>query len=178
MLKPLERIERQATLIPPPRRHRHRYYGVLASAARQRAQVSAVACVTDGTPAATPTESIAATAAPSQSSKAPEEEAPRKEEAIHLRAARYAWALLLARIYEVFPLLCPRCGGEMQIIAFITDANAVREILIHLGEPTSPPRIMPTRTPPPWQMQGATLGDDDSEAKSAPEYEFDRRVVW
>ena len=30
MLRPLELIERVAALIPPPRRHRHRYYGVLA----------------------------------------------------------------------------------------------------------------------------------------------------
>ncbi|MEF8768086.1 MAG: transposase [Candidatus Accumulibacter phosphatis] len=29
MLTPLERFERLAALIPPPRRHRHRYYGVL-----------------------------------------------------------------------------------------------------------------------------------------------------
>jgi len=31
-------------------------------------------------------------------------------------------ALLLARIYEVFPLHCTICGGEIRIIAFITDA--------------------------------------------------------
>jgi hypothetical protein len=30
MLTPLELIERLAALIPPPRRHRHRYCGVLA----------------------------------------------------------------------------------------------------------------------------------------------------
>ena len=27
------------------------------------------------------------------------------------RAAHYLWAALIARIYEVFPLLCPLCGG-------------------------------------------------------------------
>jgi len=35
--------------------------------------------------------------------------------------------LLLARIYEDFPLLCSKYGGEMPIIAFITEAAAVRE---------------------------------------------------
>jgi hypothetical protein len=55
-------------------------------------------------------------------------------------AARYACALLLARIYEAFPPLCPRCGGEMRVIAFITEAVVVRGILAHLGEATSPPR--------------------------------------
>ncbi|WP_245754506.1 hypothetical protein [Candidatus Accumulibacter aalborgensis] len=74
------------------------------------------------------------------------------------RAARYTWALLLARIHEVFPLVCPRCGGEMRIIAFITDACAVRDILTPVGEPTSPPRLMPARAPPLWEMQGGHHG--------------------
>lgn len=34
-------------------------------------------------------------------------------EPAHRQAARYVWALLLARIYEALPLLCPKCGGEM-----------------------------------------------------------------
>jgi len=58
---------------------------------------------------------------------------------------RYAWALLLARIYEVLPLVCPNCGGAMRIIAFITDGPTLRETLDHLGEPTAPPRIAPAR---------------------------------
>ena len=44
------------------------------------------------------------------------------DELAHRQAARYVLALLPARIYEVLPLLCPRCGGEMRIIAFITEA--------------------------------------------------------
>jgi len=28
--------------------------------------------------------------------------------------AHYLWAALIARIYEVFPLLCPMCGGQMR----------------------------------------------------------------
>jgi hypothetical protein len=30
------------------------------------------------------------------------------------------WAVPIARIYEVFSLVCPLCGGQMRIIAFIT----------------------------------------------------------
>lgn len=37
--------------------------------------------------------------------------------------ARYLWAMLLARIYEAFPLTCPRGGAETRIIAFITCAT-------------------------------------------------------
>ncbi|MES9882257.1 MAG: hypothetical protein ABW185_15395 [Sedimenticola sp.] len=31
------------------------------------------------------------------------------------------WSMLLARIYEINPLVCSRCGGEMRIIAFVTE---------------------------------------------------------
>jgi hypothetical protein len=154
---------------------------VLAPNASLRGQVTALAGVPDGTPAATATESIAATAAPSvtpgRSSKGTEETSG-EADAIRRRVARYAWALLLARIYQVFPLVCPRCGGEMRIIAFIIDAGAVCDILTHLGEPTSPPRLMRARAPPLWEMQGATMGEDDPQAQSAPEYEFDQRIAW
>ena len=33
------------------------------------------------------------------------------------RSAHYLWAVLIARIYEVFPLLCPMCGAQMRLIA-------------------------------------------------------------
>jgi hypothetical protein len=181
MLTPLELIERLAALIPPPRRYRHRYYGELAPNAPLRAQVIVLAGVPDCTPAAAETESIAATAAPSVTpnrSSEGTEEAPGEVEAILRRAARYAWALLLARIYEVFPLVCPRCGGEMRIIAFITDACAVREILSHLGEPTSPPPIAPARGPPLWEMTDAEQGEFDPPAQPAPDYPFDQRIAW
>jgi hypothetical protein len=36
ILTPLELMDRLAALIPPPRRHRHRYYGVLAPNSRRR----------------------------------------------------------------------------------------------------------------------------------------------
>jgi hypothetical protein len=37
---------------------------------------------------------------------------------------------------------------------------------------------MPAREPPLWERQGATLGEDDPQAQSAPEYQFDQRVAW
>ncbi|MBL0354463.1 MAG: hypothetical protein IPP03_18110 [Dechloromonas sp.] len=64
----------------------------------------------------------------------------------HRKAARYVLALLLARIYEVLLLLCPQCGGgEIKIIAFMTEGPAIREILCHPGVPTSPPALKPAR---------------------------------
>jgi hypothetical protein len=29
------------------------------------------------------------------------------------------WAMLIKRVYEVDPLSCPQCGGEMKVVAFI-----------------------------------------------------------
>ena len=48
------------------------------------------------------------------------------------RRARLSWAKLIRRVYEVDPLLCPFCGAEMKILAFILDfatAKAIRESL-------------------------------------------------
>jgi hypothetical protein len=44
------------------------------------------------------------------------------------RPAHYLWAVLIPRIYEVFTLLCPICGGRMRIIAFITYSADIRQI--------------------------------------------------
>jgi hypothetical protein len=63
--------------------------------------------------------------------------------------AHYLWAVLIARIYEVFPLLCPLCGGQMRLIAFITEGMQIRKILDHIGV-DSEPRISPARGPPLW----------------------------
>ena len=85
---------------------------------------------------------------------------------------------MLARIYEVLPLLCPRCGGEMRITAFITEGAVIREILGHLGEPKSPPRLMPARGPPLREMSGSAPDESDRQAQPMPDYESDQRIAW
>ena len=47
----------------------------------------------------------------------------------------------------------------MRIIAFITDAPTVRDLLAHLGEPMAPPRIAPARGPPLWEAADAECVD-------------------
>jgi hypothetical protein len=71
---------------------------------------------------------------PAQPACAPPDKPARRE-------AAYAWVRLLARIYEVLPLVCPRCGTDMHLIAFITESSAVHAILVHPGEPTMPPAL-------------------------------------
>ncbi len=48
-------------------------------------------------------------------------------------AAKRAWARLIKQVYEVDPLVCPRCGGAMRIFAFIEQLNVIEKILTHLG---------------------------------------------
>jgi hypothetical protein len=50
------------------------------------------------------------------------------------RAARRRWAQLIRRIYEVDPLICSRCSGQMRIIAFITEPRVVERILKHIAD--------------------------------------------
>ena len=62
--------------------------------------------------------------------------------------SRLAWAKLMARVGEEFPLACPTCGGDIRLIAFITEPGPIRKILTHLGEPLEPPPGSPARGPP------------------------------
>ena len=45
---------------------------------------------------------------------------------------RRSWAQLIKRIYEVDPLVCPSCGSEIKVIAFITEHAVVDRIVGHL----------------------------------------------
>lgn len=51
------------------------------------------------------------------------------------------WAMRIAEIYEVLPLVCPQCGGELTLVAFLTRADTIQLILLYFGEPATPPRI-------------------------------------
>jgi len=42
------------------------------------------------------------------------------------------WAEMIRKLYEVDPMLCPRCGGKMKVVAFITDFAVVDKIIDHL----------------------------------------------
>ena len=93
--------------------------------------------------------------------------------------------MLIACIYEVFPLLCPICSGQMRIIAFITEGTQIRKILDHIGVDSAPPRISPARGPPLWGGCDAQMGegvdvepDWDQPAQAAPDYKVDQRVNW
>jgi len=56
------------------------------------------------------------------------------------------WAEMIRKVYEVDPMVCPKCGGSMKVVAFITDDQAVDRIIDHLkltfvAERPPPPEI-------------------------------------
>ncbi len=63
--------------------------------------------------------------------------------------AKRRWAELLRLVYEVDPLHCPKCGGEMQVIALIQEPRVVDKILRYLREKGRDARAGPWATGPP-----------------------------
>ncbi len=86
--------------------------------------------------------------------------------------ARYLWAQLLARIYGVCALKCSGCGGQVRLIGFITEPATVRQILAHVGEPTTAPAIAHARSPPVEANAQQLIAPEAVEA--IPEIEFDQ----
>jgi hypothetical protein len=62
-------------------------------------------------------------------------------------------------VYEVDPLICPDCGGRLEIVAFIDAAATIRRILEHLDL-----WALPARPPPaplvPGKIDALTAGAD------------------
>jgi len=46
--------------------------------------------------------------------------------------SRRTWARLIAQVYEVDPLICPRCSAQMRVLAVITEPEEAHKILRHL----------------------------------------------
>ena len=65
----------------------------------------------------------------------------------------------------------------MGLIAFLTDAAAVKPIFVHLGLPAEPPRVARARDPPLDDLD-QTPAFDPADPVPEPEYEFDQSVSW
>ena len=107
----LDFLARVIAHIPPPRIHLVRYLGHYSNVARGRRKNGKEKALTPGV--------------------------RRVEEGDGLtdsqrRARRRAWARLIRRIYEVDPLVCTNCGGEMRIVSVILEHRVITRILGHL----------------------------------------------
>ena len=76
-----------------------------------------------------------------------------------MKALRKSWARLIQKIYEVDPLVCPKCQGVMRIISFIEDRQVIRDILQHL-------ELWLVRSRPPPKICAIIL----SESKASDSY--------
>ena len=120
VLHPLALLRRLAWLVPPPRQHPVRAFGVLAPAARLRPKV-------------VPAGRVAAQGRWFGSQKfEPAERVPYRE----------AWAKLLARVYDVDGQACPRCPGRLRPYGAVLPPHAsawVRRGQFVAVESTGPP---------------------------------------
>ncbi len=79
--------------------------------------------------------------------------------------ASQTWAMLIKRVYEIDPLACPECGGQMKVVAFIEppQGDVIENILRHCGLwcPSSP-------RAPPTEDSWVHDPDGDSAASDEP----------
>ena len=145
-LAPLAFIARLAALVPPPKRHLVRYFGVLSSHAASRSEV------------------VPSPASPAELTPV-EQDKPKN-------TSRYiSWSELLRRTFG-FEIACSKCHSQLRLIALIKTEDIAKKILtaMHLPSdlgpthPTPAPRgfaapvaqLRPAR-PPPQKTGG---GDD------------------
>ncbi|MBI4632919.1 MAG: transposase [Deltaproteobacteria bacterium] len=98
----------------------------------------------------------------------------------YVKAFRKNWARMIQKIYEVDPLVCPKCQGTMRIISFIEDREAIRAILKHLGlwlvRSRPPPKI---HAPPATEYvidKYSQLPMNDDHLYRDPEYSWDAYI--
>jgi hypothetical protein len=104
----MEFVARILVQIPDPSCHLVRYYGAYSNATRGKRKK-----------ATAPVE-------PSASRQPPADAAV--PDGPYRAALRRRWAELIRRVYEVDPLGCPRCGGEMRVVGFITQPHVIKRI--------------------------------------------------
>ncbi|MCX5795514.1 MAG: transposase [Elusimicrobia bacterium] len=123
--EPMEFLRRWGLLIPPPRKNLLRYYGALGPNSALRALL--VAEASRGTAKARLRKKVEGV-----------------KEAVS-RSAR-SWASCMNRVFEVDPLVCPRCAATLVPVAIIMNDRELVRLLEHLGLPTDFPKTVPART--------------------------------
>lgn len=139
VLDPLAFLRRLAALIPPPRQHQTRYHGVFAAHAKLRGAVTALVPAAPVRPAPPGRR-----AHPHDDQTLPPAR-PRQP-------SRLPWAELFRRVFREDLEVCPRCAGDVRVLAAITDPDVIAAILAHLDLPTAPLTTAPARAPPQLAM--------------------------
>lgn len=136
LFSPADFIARLAALVPRPRVNLTRYHGVFApSSPMRRAIVPTPASARrrrklKESATAPPTRPCSSTESRSDSNDPP--------------TAPLTWAQRLKRVFAIDITLCPLCGGQLRVIADVTDPDLIRKILDHINS-RAPPRLPPRR---------------------------------
>ena len=118
---PLEFVARLSALVPAPRKNLIHFYGVLGPASKWRASI---------VPASPEDNST------SERCGCEEDRTAKKG-----RPRNYAWASLMARVFECDVLKCEKCSGRLRILAAIHPPVNTRKILECMGLPSRAPPI-------------------------------------
>jgi hypothetical protein len=121
-LEPLALIARLAALVPPPKRHLTRYFGVLSWHASSCSQVVPAPAKSTPPPRTAPDEPAG-------------------------KSGYIPWAELLRRTFG-FELLCSKCKPPLRLIALIKTHDVAKKILVAMHLPTDAPDLHPARPPP------------------------------
>jgi hypothetical protein len=153
VFEPLDFLAELTQHIPNKGEHLIRYYGHYSNKTRGLRAKNAAAC-----PAGPDTPP----------GRDPPAQPPIGEPA---RLNRRRWAALIKHIYQADPLLCPKCGGTMKVIAFIEahQGDVIRKILEHCGlwhDP--PPRAPPCAAPPYRAVRAIAESDSDPGTLDSP----------
>lgn len=131
-LDPLDWIHQVVQQIPAPRQHLTRYYGAYANRRRRKLH-AAWSAAAEGERGATEAQPAPQNVYPPS---VPSEQALQTppEDPIPLPACRSSWARLLRKIFEVDPLLCPKCQAQMKVVSVITESKVIDGILSHIRQ--------------------------------------------
>ena len=104
ILSPLDFLAEFTQHIPPKGSHLIRYYGWYSNKSRGMRKKAAAEASAEAS----------------------------SEEAV-ATGSSHSWAMLIKRVYEVDPLCCPQCGGQMKVVSFIEPPHVIEAILKHCG---------------------------------------------
>lgn len=114
----VELIARLAALVPPPKLHAVRYFGVFAPHSKLRPMV------VPRPPVPTPSPSGCILTSDTEKNR---------------YGRRTPWALLLQMVFGLDVLQCPRCSCRMQRIAFLTQPRVIHRFLDAITRQEKPP---------------------------------------
>ena len=153
----VEFVRRMAALIPSARKHAVRYYGALGPCSPLRRAVTAA---TKGRATSAELEAGYSTTLMARAKR----EAGKAAKAA-ASAALKSWAACVRKVFEVDPVLCVKCGGEMKLVAVILDDGELDRILAHQGWPTEFPKTKASRAPPARALSADEDGQLDPRAE-------------